>query len=162
MRNERIIVPGISVIEHLAATAMDAADLGTASEISTTFSDDHRRRFDALLSDKTHARQTSLSWLREPPSRVGGRPTIATIRQTTHGLAKPDTASFELKRGPVHFSGTCPSPKHLRPSRHCAQMSGQVYANELQLQLRAAILIAVVIAALNIKLLSWTSLCSDG
>jgi len=98
MRNERIIIPGISVIERLAATAMHAVDLRTANRISTTFSDDDRRRFDALLSAKTHARQTSLSWLREPPSRVGGRPLleildkIATIRQATHGIAKPDTA----------------------------------------------------------------------
>ncbi|MER9338261.1 DUF4158 domain-containing protein [Mesorhizobium sp. M0293] len=73
MRAERIIIPGISVVERLAASAMHAADSATIAEIGTLLSDKQRRQLDALLADKTHIRQSRLSWLRAPPSRVGGR-----------------------------------------------------------------------------------------
>lgn len=79
MRAEQITIPGVSVVERMAAAAMHAADTAVTSEISSLLSNQQRLELDALLSDKTHIRQSRLSWLREPPSRVGGRPLVELL-----------------------------------------------------------------------------------
>ena len=73
MRSQRVIIPGISVIERMAAAAMHAADDEVIGEVDALLSSEQHGGLDALLSEKTHARQSHLSWLREPPSRVGVR-----------------------------------------------------------------------------------------
>jgi TnpA family transposase len=70
MRERRIVIPGITVVERMTAEAMHAADLAACAEIDGMLDDWVRRGLDALLSDKEHARQSRLSWLREPPGRV--------------------------------------------------------------------------------------------
>lgn len=83
MRAEQIIIPGISVVERMAAAAMHAADAAVVAEINSLLSDAQRLQLDALLSDKIHVRQSRLSWLREPPSRVGGRPLLELLDKLT-------------------------------------------------------------------------------
>ncbi len=83
MRAERIIIPGVSVVERMAATAMHAADAAVVAEINSLLSDAQRLQLDALLSDKMHVRQSRLSWLREPPSRVGGKPLLELLDKLT-------------------------------------------------------------------------------
>jgi Domain of unknown function (DUF4158) len=83
MRAEQIIVPGFSVVERMAAAAMLAADAAVIAEINSLLSDAQRLQLDALLSDKMHVRQSRLSWLREPPSRVGGRPLLELLDKLT-------------------------------------------------------------------------------
>ena len=65
---------------------------------------------DAILSDKAHARQSRLAWLREPSSRVGGRSLfeildkIELIRATgVPGLQLP--AAFHPRLGQVAREG---------------------------------------------------------
>ncbi|MFV3484799.1 Tn3 family transposase, partial [Mycobacterium tuberculosis] len=70
MRERRIVVPGVTVIERMTAEAMHAADLAACAEIDALLDDRFRRGLDALLSEKEHARQSRLSWLRGPPGRV--------------------------------------------------------------------------------------------
>lgn len=74
MRRQRMIIPGVTVVERLAARAMDAADLIVVQSLSKVVSDDQAIRLEALLSDKIHRRQSRLSWLREPAGnlRTGG------------------------------------------------------------------------------------------
>ena len=92
MREEKIIIPGVTVVERLAASAMHAADGMMVTEVSSMLDEGHRHQLDRLLVAKTHARQTRLSWLREPPSRVGARPLIeildkiAIVRSTLDGI----------------------------------------------------------------------------
>ncbi|MFL0415819.1 DUF4158 domain-containing protein, partial [Sphingomonas sp. 179-A 2A2 NHS] len=78
MRERRIVIPGVTVVERMTAEAMHAADLAACGEIDAMLDDWHRRGLDALLSDKEHARQSRLSWLREPPGRVSAG-TLAEI-----------------------------------------------------------------------------------
>lgn len=73
MRAERIIIPGISVIERMAGEAMHASDSKVTVEIHALISPDQCTALHALISEKAHAQQSLLSWLREPPSRVGSR-----------------------------------------------------------------------------------------
>lgn len=73
MREQRIIIPGISVIERMAGEAMHAADTRVTNDVHALIDDEQRELLEALLSEKAHAQQSRLSWLREPASRVRGR-----------------------------------------------------------------------------------------
>ncbi len=72
LRADRIVIPGASVVERMAAEAMHAADLKIIAQVDALLAGPQRDSLDAILSDKAHARQSRLAWLREPPSRVGG------------------------------------------------------------------------------------------
>jgi TnpA family transposase len=73
MRRQRIIIPGVTVVEQLAAAAMEAADRIVIRGLSGDLTPDQAARLEALLSDKIHRRQSRLSWLREPPGSVRAR-----------------------------------------------------------------------------------------
>ena len=73
MREQRIIIPGVSVIERMAGEAMHAADVSVTNDVHVLIDNEKRALLESLLSEKTHAQQSRLSWLREPASRVGGR-----------------------------------------------------------------------------------------
>jgi hypothetical protein len=72
-RGEKIVIPGVSVVERMAAEAMHAADLKVIAEVDALLSREQRTSRDAILSEKAHARQSRLAWLREPLSRIGAR-----------------------------------------------------------------------------------------
>lgn len=73
MREARIIIPGLSVVERMTASAMHKADMKVVRDLAAQLSADQRAKLDAVLADKTHSQQSRLSWLREPPARVSGR-----------------------------------------------------------------------------------------
>ena len=79
LREQRIIAPGVSVIERLAAEAMHAADTRVTATVAGLLDTDACARLDAVVDNKAHARQSRLSWLREPPARVGGDPLIEIL-----------------------------------------------------------------------------------
>lgn len=73
MRAERIIIPGRSVIERMAASAMHQADKAFMAAIHAQLDSASRQRLDAVLAEKVHDQQSRLSWLRAPPNRVSAR-----------------------------------------------------------------------------------------
>jgi TnpA family transposase len=73
MRRRRIIIPGISVAERMAAEAMHAADKIAVRLICERVPAEARARMDALLTDKTHRQQSELSWLRETDAKISMR-----------------------------------------------------------------------------------------
>ena len=73
MRAEKIIIPGVSVIERLTASALHSADKRVASDILALLNLTQREKLNAVIDEKTHAQQSRLSWLREPPLRVSPR-----------------------------------------------------------------------------------------
>lgn len=74
MRAGRIIIPGISVVERLAATAMHSADLAAIAEIGALLSPPQCDQMDVLLSAKVHRQQSR---------RCTG--TLASPPQSSHG-----------------------------------------------------------------------------
>lgn len=78
-RAEKIIIPGVTVIERMAAEAMHAADLDVIGQVRARLTAAQRESLDAILSEKTHARQSRLAWLREPVAKVGGRSLLAIL-----------------------------------------------------------------------------------
>lgn len=98
LRGEKIVIPGVSVVERMAAEAMHAADLKVIAEVDGLLTNGQRSSLDAILSEKAHARQSRLAWLREPSSRIGGRSLLDIldkldlIRATgVPGLQLPET-----------------------------------------------------------------------
>ena len=79
MRSRRIVVPGLSVVERMAAEAMVASETAMIAGFDARLSAETRERLDALLSEKTHPRQSRFSWLREPAPRVGSRSLLALL-----------------------------------------------------------------------------------
>jgi TnpA family transposase len=103
MRERKIIIPGVSVIERMTASTMHAADTKVASDILAQLNAEQKAKLNAVLDDKTHAQQSRLSWLREPPIRVGARglfellDKIDYIRRLGIGeLAFPDYLKLRL------------------------------------------------------------------
>jgi TnpA family transposase len=79
LRADRIIIPGVTVIERMAAEAMHAADLQVIDEINLLLAPAQREGLDAILSEKAHARQSRLAWLREPSTKVGARSLVEIL-----------------------------------------------------------------------------------
>ena len=79
MRIHRIIIPGVSVVDRMVAKAMLGAEAVVIDAIDQQLDGDARKRLDAIISDKTQARQSRLSWLREPASRIGADPFLEII-----------------------------------------------------------------------------------
>ena len=70
MRQRRIIVPGISVVERMAAEVMHLAEITAMRMINEQLLPAQRVSMDAILSEKTHRQQSVLSWLRENNGKV--------------------------------------------------------------------------------------------
>jgi TnpA family transposase len=73
MRRRRIIIPGISVAERMAAEAMHAADKTAVRLIYERVPAEARARIDALLTEKAHRQESELSWLRETDAKISRR-----------------------------------------------------------------------------------------
>lgn len=79
LRNRKIVIPGISVVERMAAEAMHAAESRIIADIDDRLDSDIRSRLDALIAEKTHDRQSRFSWLREPVPRVASASLIGLL-----------------------------------------------------------------------------------
>src|SRR3546814_14651289 len=82
---------------------MHAADVSVTNDVHVLIDNEQRALLESLLSEKTHAQQSRLSWLREPASRVGGRSLheilekIALLRSTKYAAIKvPDNHLHRL------------------------------------------------------------------
>jgi hypothetical protein len=79
MRRRRIVIPGISVVERLAATVLHDAERNVWSTIVGRLDERTTRRLEALLDERGHDRQSRLSWLREPSSGSASGAMNATL-----------------------------------------------------------------------------------
>ncbi|MES3057655.1 DUF4158 domain-containing protein [Sphingomonas faeni] len=70
LRTRRIVIPGISVVERMAAEAMLRAETDLVAAVDDTLDTEIRQRLDTLVDDKVHDRQSRFFWLREPEPRV--------------------------------------------------------------------------------------------
>lgn len=74
MRRRRIVIPGITVLERLAAQACTQAEEALFTDVAGRLTPDLIVRMEALLGlGPRHARQSGVSWLREPPGKAGAR-----------------------------------------------------------------------------------------
>src|SRR5271169_2395190 len=73
MRRRHIIIPGISVIERMAAEVMYAAEKTAVRLICERVSPAQRASMDAILAAKTHRQQSELSWLLDTKAKISRR-----------------------------------------------------------------------------------------
>jgi hypothetical protein len=71
MRRRRITIPGITVLERLAAKACTEAEEALFNAIAERLTPDTVIRLEALVGSGPRARQSGVSWLREPPGKAG-------------------------------------------------------------------------------------------
>jgi hypothetical protein len=71
MRQRRIIIPGISVLERLAAQACTEAEEALFAAVAKRLTPDTVMQLEALIGSGPRARQSGVSWLREPPGKAG-------------------------------------------------------------------------------------------
>ncbi|WP_292329594.1 DUF4158 domain-containing protein [Mesorhizobium sp.] len=79
LRARKIVMPGISVVERMAAVAMHAAERRIIADIEDRLDIATRSRLDALTAEKTHDRQSRFSWLREPTPRVASASLVGIL-----------------------------------------------------------------------------------
>jgi hypothetical protein len=63
MRRRRIVIPGISVVERLAATVLHEAEREVWSTIVARLDERSTQRLEALLEEKEHGRRSRFAWL---------------------------------------------------------------------------------------------------
>lgn len=83
LRRRRIVIPGISVVEQMAAEAMLRAEPGLIATVDDKLDTDMRQCLDTLVGDKVHDRQSLLSWLREPEPRVASASLADILEKVT-------------------------------------------------------------------------------
>ena len=79
LRTRKIVMPGVSVVERMAAEAMRVAESRIIADIDNRLDAAARSRLDTLIAEKTHDRQSRLSWLREPTPRVASSSLIGIL-----------------------------------------------------------------------------------
>lgn len=73
MRRRRIAIPGITVLERLAGQACTEAEEALFADVAGRLTPELVIRMEALLGMGPRARQSGISWLREPPEKAGAK-----------------------------------------------------------------------------------------
>lgn len=125
LRTRRIVIPGISVVERMAAEAMFRAETDLVAAVDDTLDTQMRQRLDTLVDGKVHDRQSRFSWLREPEPRVASASLaeilekVALIRWTgiSHVLIDPrhEPRLTQFAREGVRY--TAQAFQQMRPAR---------------------------------------------
>lgn len=115
MRSRRIVVPGLSVVERMAAEAMVASEAAMIAGLDMRLDAETRDRLDAMLSERTYPRRSRFSWLREPAPRVGRRSLLALldridlVRDTGATRVEVESA-YGPRSSPARADATPPRP----------------------------------------------------
>ena len=134
MRSRRIVIPGLSVVERMTAEAMSAAEAAMIADVDVRLDAETRDRLDALLSEKTHPRQSRFSWLREPAPRVGTRSLLALLDRID--LVR-DTGSTRVEVESAH------GPRMAQLAREGARYTAQAF-QQMRPARRRVILVATL------------------
>ena len=79
LRNRRILLPSLSVIDRICAEAITRATRRIYKTLSAPLSKAHRCGLDGLLALKKSANITTLAWLRQPPSAPNAKHVLEHI-----------------------------------------------------------------------------------
>ncbi|MCE2969710.1 MAG: Tn3 family transposase [Burkholderiales bacterium] len=91
LRQRRIIIPSLDVVEHACAEAVTRANRRIYAALTDSLSDTHRLRLDDLLKRKESGKTTWLAWLRQSPARANSRHMLEHIERlkAMHALDLP-------------------------------------------------------------------------
>jgi len=80
-RRRRIIVPGVSVAERIAATALLEAERHVAGQLTGGLAAEQRRALDELLQLRPGTKLSQIAWARQPPGVAGHRSFAALVQR---------------------------------------------------------------------------------
>jgi hypothetical protein len=100
MRARRIVIPGVSVVERMAAEAIHQAETDLVAAIDGGLGHEMRQQLDALIDDKVHDRQSRLSWLREPEPRVASASLLEIVEKITLIVGRAYRLSPDVRHEP--------------------------------------------------------------
>lgn len=119
LRRRRLIVPGPSVIEQLAAAATALAERHVARQLTHSLSPAQVEALDALLQPKEGTPMSVLAWARQPPGAPGHRALARLVEQLTCLRA-------------VSLNAACAEAVHPERLRKLAREGGRFTAQHLR------------------------------
>lgn len=135
MRQQRIILPALDVIERLCSEALTRGTHQVYKALTTPLSDHHRRTLDRLLTLREDTKGSELTWLRQPPG----------LPKPKHILAHLERLKAIQKQWlPDGLEHVIHQNRLLKLAREGGQMTGQ-HLRDLEPVRRYATLVAVIL-----------------
>jgi hypothetical protein len=134
LRTRRIVIPGISVVERMAAEAMLRTETDLVAAVDAKLDADMRQRLDMLIDEKVHDRQSRLSWLREPEPRVASA-SLAEILEKVAIIHRTGISSIPVD--PLH------EPRLTQFAREGVRYTAQAF-QQMRVSRRRVILLATL------------------
>jgi len=135
LRQQRIILPAIDVIEHLCSEALTRGTRQVYKALTAPLSDHHRSALDALLTLREGTKGSGLIWLRQPPGPPKPKYILAHLERlkTICELSLPEGLEHAVHQN-----------RMLKLAREGGQMTAQ-HLRDLEHVRRYATLVAVLI-----------------
>jgi TnpA family transposase len=135
MRQQRIILPAVDVIERLCSEALTRGTRQVYEALTAPLSDHHRRTLDRLLTRREGTNGSELIWLRQPPGPPTAKHVLAHLERlrTVHELWLPDGLEHAIHQNRL-----------LKLAREGGQMTAQ-HLRDLEPARRYATLVAVIL-----------------
>jgi TnpA family transposase len=135
LRQARVQLPTIDVIERLCGEALTVADRRIHTALTESLTAGHRRRLDGLLKRRADSAFTWLAWLRKSPTKPNSRHLVEHLRRLTTWQDLNLPAGLEHR---VHRN------RLLKMAREGAQMTSADLAR-FETQRRHATLVAIAL-----------------
>ena len=84
LRRRRVVIPGASVVERMAAAAMLQAERYVAEQLTYGLNVAQRSGLDGLLELRSGTRLSQLAWVRQPAGALGHRAFAGLIERLEH------------------------------------------------------------------------------
>lgn len=135
LRQQRIILPTIDVIERVCSEALTRGSRKIYSALSAPLDDFHRRALDGLLAIREGTKGSGLIWLRQPPGPPKPKHVLAHLGRlkTIRDLALPHDLELAIHQNRL-----------LKLAREGGQMTAQ-HLRDLEPNRRYATLVVVVL-----------------
>ena len=135
LRQQRIIVPAVEVIERVCAEALTCGTRQVYEALTAPLTEHHRRDLGSVLAPRDGTKASNLAWLRQPPGVPNVKHVLAHIERlkAIRDIGLPEG----LERG-VHQN------RGLELAREGGQMTAQ-HLRDLEAMRRYATLVALIL-----------------
>jgi len=135
VRQQRIILPMIDVIERVCSEALTRGTRQMYEALTSPLSDRHRNALDGLLISREGARGAGLIWLRQPPGPANPKHLLTHLERlkTVRDLSLPDGLEYAVHQNRL-----------LKLAREGGQMTAQ-HLRDLEPARRYATLVALML-----------------
>jgi TnpA family transposase len=135
LRQQRIILPPVDVIERVCSEALTRGTRQLYEELTSSLSEQHRQALDGLLAPREGAKESALIWLRQAPGPPNPKHMTAHLERlkTVRALGMPDGLEHVIHQNRL-----------LKLAREGGQMTAQ-HLRDLEPIRRYATLVAVVL-----------------